>query len=293
LHICVAAKITLLKTLNIKSANSYIHLHTLNIFNFITDLKVKFDLKDFLNEKVITYNRIEFIEHDPIQIPHLFTKREDIEISGFFAAMLAWGQRKTIISKCKELMNLMDNSPFEFVLNHQDRDLKKLDGFKHRTFNYTDLLYCIEFFKRHYSKYNSLEKAFISPSQDSTMENNLIQFHNYFFSLDNFPPRTKKHIATPERKSACKRINMYLRWMVRKDDQGVDFGIWTNIKPAALICPIDLHVERVARKLKLIKRKQVDWQTAIELTESLKQLDPVDPIKYDFALFGLGVNEKF
>lgn len=244
-------------------------------------------LKEFLDEKVDLYNRPDFIENDPIQVPHSFKKAQDIEISGFFAATLAWGQRKTIISKCRELMDLMDNAPHDFVLNHSASDLKKLTTFKHRTFNTTDLLYFVHFFHQYYKKEKSLESAFLTGSE---MKIQLTNFHSTFFSLEDFPPRTRKHIATPERKSACKRINMFLRWMVRSDDRGVDFGIWTNISPAQLICPIDLHVERIARKLKLIKRKQVDWQTAEELTSNLKKLDPADPVKYDFALFGLGLD---
>ena len=256
-------------------------------------MKTKYNLKELLDQKVDEYNRVEFIQDDPIQIPHLYSRKQDIEIAGFFAATLAWGQRKTIISKCKELMNLMNHSPYEFILYHREQDLKKLEKFKHRTFNFTDLLYFIAFFKRHYTKSDSLEHAFLHSSGKFKMEESLNGFHQYFFSQDDFPSRTKKHVATPERKSACKRINMFLRWMVRKDNRGVDFGIWNKIKPSQLVCPIDLHVERVARKLKLIKRKRVDWQMALELTGSLKQLDPDDPVKYDFALFGLGVQEKF
>jgi uncharacterized protein (TIGR02757 family) len=244
-------------------------------------------LKEFLDEKVDLYNRPGFIENDPIQIPHSFKKHQDIEISAFFAATLAWGQRKTIISKCRELMDLMDNAPHDFVLNHSASDLKKLTTFKHRTFNTTDLLYFVHFFNQYYQKEKSLERAFLT---GSGMKIQLTNFHNAFFSLEDFPPRTRKHIATPERKSACKRINMFLRWMVRSDDRSVDFGLWKKISPAQLICPIDLHVERIARKLKLIKRKQVDWQTAEELTSNLKKLDPSDPVKYDFALFGLGLD---
>jgi uncharacterized protein (TIGR02757 family) len=256
-------------------------------------------LKEFLDEKVDLYNRPGFIENDPIQIPHSFKKLQDIEISAFFAATLAWGQRKTIISKCKELMNLMDDAPHDFVLNHAAKDLKRLSAFKHRTFNTTDLLYFVHFFHQHYSKEKSLESAFVtSPPNplstgrggDLAMKICLTNFHNSFFSLEDSPTRTRKHVATPERKSACKRINMFLRWMVRSDDRSVDFGLWKNISPAQLICPIDLHVERIARKLTLIKRKQVDWQTAEELTANLKKLDPTDPVKYDFALFGLGID---
>lgn len=242
-------------------------------------------LKEFLDEKVDQYNQPGFIENDPIQIPHQFKKLQDIEIAGFFAATLAWGQRKTIIAKCKELMSLMENSPYAFMLQHTAKDLKRLSTFKHRTFNTTDLLYFVHFFNQHYQKEKSLENAFIGKN----MRERLNYFHKTFFSLNDFPARTRKHIATPERKSACKRLNMFLRWMVRRDEMGVDFGLWKNISPTELICPIDLHVERVARKLKLIKRKPVDWLTAEELTNNLSKFDPTDPVKYDFALFGLGL----
>lgn len=248
-------------------------------------------LKEFLDKKVDEYNQPSFIKNDPISVPHLFTKKQDIEIAGIFAATFSWGNRTTIIQKSKELMQLMDNAPYEFCLHRTDSDLKKLKHFKHRTFTYTDLLYFIEFFKFHYSKHKSLERAFIM--HGNTVEEMLAGFHHYFFSLEHVPGRTKKHIATPERKSSCKRLNMFLRWMVRKDNKGVDFGIWKNISPAQLICPVDLHVARVARKLDLLKRKQTDWLAAIELTESLRTLDKIDPVKYDFALFNLGIVEKY
>ncbi|MEQ9426584.1 MAG: TIGR02757 family protein [Cyclobacteriaceae bacterium] len=249
-------------------------------------------LKSFLDEKVELYNQPGFIADDPISIPHSFSKKQDIEIAGFWAAILAWGQRKTIINKCQELFSLMDNSPHDFIVNHSEDDLKKLLQFKHRTFNSTDTLYFIEFFKHHYQNYDSLEDAFLEGIEhEETIEKGLANFHHQFFSLPHYPHRTKKHIPTPERKSACKRINMFLRWMVRNDYKGVDFGIWNRIKPAQLICPCDLHVDRVARKLGLIKRKQTDWQTALQLTENLRTLDSKDPVKYDFALFGLGVIE--
>jgi uncharacterized protein (TIGR02757 family) len=251
------------------------------------------DLKDFLDEKVEKFNQKNFIELDPICVPHQFRKKQDIEIAGLIAAVLAWGQRVTIINKTKNFLTRMDNSPHDFLLNYKPKDLKQFINFKHRTFNETDALYFIEFLSHFYKKNKSLETAFgISPA-DEHVGNGLGNFHQLFFSLDDFPRRTKKHISTPERKSACKRINMFLRWMVRKDNKGVDFGIWKNISPAQLICPCDLHVERVARKLKLIKRKQMDWQTAVELTSNLKRIDPLDPVKYDFALFGLGIIEKF
>jgi uncharacterized protein (TIGR02757 family) len=286
------------------------------------------DLKSFLDFKYDQYNRSDFIENDPICIPHLFSKKQDIEIMGFWASILAWGQRKTIINKCKELIQLMDGAPYDFILNHEETDLKRFANFKHRTFNLTDTLYFIEFFRQHYLKSDTLETAFntyksniirqefieegkyssgliesaSSPCYLRDLKNNqpeiitetaLNSFRTYFFSLPDYPARTKKHISSPSQKSTCKRLNMFLRWMVRKDDRGVDFGLWTSIKPSDLICPTDLHVERVARKLKLITRKQVDWQTATELTENLRQFDPLDPVKYDFALFGLGIEGLF
>ena len=249
------------------------------------------DLQEFLNSKVDFYNQPSFIKDDPISVPHLFTKKQDIEIAGFFAAIFSWGNRTTIISKAKELMQLMDMAPYEFCLNHDSNGLKRLMGFKHRTFNDTDLFYCVEFFKHHYKRYKSLENAFTR--HGNTVEEMLTDFHHYFFSLDDFPVRTKKHIATPERKSSCKRLNMFLRWMVRQYGKGVDFGLWKKISPSQLVCPIDLHVARVACRFNLIKRKQTDWQTALELTEYLRTLDKNDPVKYDFALFGLGVMGKY
>lgn len=252
-------------------------------------------LKDFLDQKVEQYNQPGFISNDPISIPHRFSKKQDIEISGFFAAILAWGQRKTIINKCLELFQLMDNAPHDFLLHHQEPDLKAFLNFKHRTFNEVDTLYFIHFLSWFYRRHESLEEAFLNGQTGKldAMESILIQFHQFFFSLADSPTRTKKHIATPARKAACKRINMYLRWMVRSDEKGVDFGLWTKIKPSQLICPCDLHVDRVGRKLGLITRKQTDWQTALELTERLREFDPEDPVKYDFALFGLGIEEKF
>ena len=279
-------------------------------------------LKDFLERKVTEYNTPHFIAHDPICIPHRFTLKQDIEIMGFFASILAWGQRKTIINKCTELAQRMGDTPYDFVLNHQEQDLKQLLGFKHRTFNDTDLLYFIRFLNHHYTHYNSLEKAFLPAAANSEfraeyleggyvvppeteltsaacylhqlkprfdMEAVLNHFQTYFFSLADFPGRTRKHISAPRRNSTCKRLNMFLRWMVRTDSQGVDFGLWKQLLPAQLICPCDVHVERVARKMGLITRKQSDWKTALELTENLRTLDPDDPVKYDFALFGLGV----
>jgi uncharacterized protein (TIGR02757 family) len=289
------------------------------------------DIRAFLDSKTEQYNNPAFIENDPIVIPHLFTKKQDIEIMGFFASILAWGQRKTIINKCRELIERMDGSPYDFILNHLETDLQSLLGFKHRTFNDTDLLYFVSFFKYHFSNYDSLEDAFL-PSRTGLFKNEVFRdefidevpgtkpgtsfsspacyleelqtdshrvetmlnhFRAYFFSLPDYPPRTIKHVSSPSQKSTCKRLNMFLRWMVRKDDCGVDFGVWNRISPSQLICPCDVHVERVSRKLGLIHRKQVDWLTAVELTENLKKLDPLDPVRYDFALFGLGIEEKY
>jgi uncharacterized protein (TIGR02757 family) len=252
-------------------------------------------LKEFLNRKVTEYNQPSFIKDDPVCIPHQFTQLQDIEIAGFFAAVFAWGNRTIIIKKSRELMEAMDNAPYQFVVQHEDKDLEKLLQFKHRTFNTTDLLYFIEFLRYHYAQHNSLEAAFTKglAATDDTIETGLAAFHHYFFSMEHVPARTRKHIATPERKSTCKRLNMFLRWMVRRDDNGVDFGIWKNISPAQLVCPIDVHVARVAKRFNLLPRKQIDWQAALELTACLRKLDAEDPVKYDFALFGLGVVEKF
>jgi len=251
------------------------------------------NLKAFLDSKVSQYNRPDFIKNDPVSIPHLFTKKQDIEIMGFWSATLAWGQRVTIINKCKELIALMDGAPYDFIIHHEEPDLKKLLHFKHRTFNDIDTLYFISFFRYHYSQHESLEAAFIPSDSVKGVEQSLNHFRSYFFSLPDYPHRTKKHVSSPSQKSTCKRLNMFLRWMVRQDNCGVDFGIWNKLKPSDLIMPCDLHVDRVARKLKLIERKQTDWQTAVELTERLREFDPADPVKYDFALFGLGIEEKF
>lgn len=248
-----------------------------------------FELKDFLDKKVEQYNTPDFIANDPISIPHKFEMKQEKEIMGFFAAIFAWGQRKTIINKCNELADRMDNAPYDFILNHMDSDLKRLLGFKHRTFNDTDLLYCVEFMKRHYQAHDSLEDAF---AFGDGVEECLNNFRQYFFALEDSPKRTQKHIPSPKQKSACKRLNMFLRWMVRDDNCGVDFGIWKKISPKDLICPLDLHVERTARKLSLLKRDKPDWKAAVELSDNLRLLDSYDPAKYDFALFGISIEEK-
>lgn len=249
-------------------------------------------LRDFFNRKVKEYNQPSFIKDDPICVPHQFTARADREIAGLFAAIFAWGNRITIIKKSLELMQLMDHAPHQFCLQHTDSDLKRMLHFKHRTFNATDLLYCIQFLQYHYQQYDTLEDAF-APTRFPSMKERLTYFHTYFFSLEDAPPRTRKHISTPFKGSSCKRLNMFLRWMVRKDKVGVDLGLWHRMKPSELICPIDLHVARVAKRFGLLHRKQTDWQAAEELTGYLRTLDPNDPVKYDFALFGLGVMEKY
>ena len=252
-------------------------------------------LKKMLDEKVIQYNQPGFVPADPVSIPHRFTLKQDIEIAGLFAAVLAWGNRTSIINNCTRLMQWMGNAPYDFVINHRDTDLKPFLQFAHRTFNATDLLYFMQFLQWHYAQSDSLEDAFVPGSvyNNQTTEAALIHFHNYFFSLPEFPERTRKHIATPARGSACKRLCMYLRWMVRKDNQGVDFGIWEKIKPSQLVCPLDVHVARVAHRLGLTVKPKADWQSALQLTSLLRQWRPDDPAVYDYALFGLGVSERF
>ena len=247
-----------------------------------------------LDEQVDQLNNPAFITKDPVSIPHRFTKKQDIEIAGLFAALFSWGNRTTIINKSLDLMQRMDHAPHEFILRHGRTDLEKLLGFIHRTFNDTDLLGIVAFLHQHYHQEESLETAFTAGllPGDSDTGNALRHFHQRVFSSDHIAERTRKHIPTPDRGSSCKRLNMYLRWMVRRDDKGVDFGLWKNIPPSLLICPLDLHVGRMARQLGLLKRRYDDWEAAVELTENLRLLDPKDPVRYDFALFGIGVNEK-
>lgn len=261
----------------------------------------KEELRVFLDRKVAEYNRPAFIPDDPVSVPHRYDKKQDIEIAGFFAAIFSWGNRRTIIQKTQTLLQLMDNAPYQFIRHHTDNDLKRLLDFKHRTFNATDLLYFITFLQQHYAAWDSLEDAFLLPWEkrgepavtgyDAAAA--LSAFHHYFFTLEDYPPRTRKHIATPEKNSSCKRINMFLRWMVRTDDKGVDFGLWNRIPASRLICPLDVHVARVAKRFGLLNRERSDWQAAVDLTRCLAILDKEDPVKYDFALFGLGVMEKF
>jgi len=251
--------------------------------------KKQTELKAFLDQKVEEYNVEGFIELDPVSIPHRYEKKQDVEITAFWTSILAWGQRVTIINKSTELFNLMDNAPHDFIVNHTESDRARFEHFKHRTFNYTDTLYFLDFLQRHYRQHESLEDAFLPGGDFVDVESSLVHFREYFFDHENAPHRTTKHIASPARKSTCKRLNMFLRWMVRRDDRGVDFGIWNRIGSDALMMPLDVHVERVARHLGILKRKQRDWQTVVELTDSLRVFDPTDPVKYDFALFGMGV----
>lgn len=252
----------------------------------------KSELKEFLDAKVEQYNHPQFLESDPIQIPHRYSKKEDIEISAFLTATIAWGNRKSIINNAKRMMELLDNSPHDFVLNHTETDLEKLSGFVHRTFNAIDFNYFIRSLKNIYQNHKGLENVFAKNASTVSMQPAISVFKKTFFELPH-QSRTTKHVSDPLKGSAAKRINMFLRWMVRDNSTGVDFGIWNSISPALLSCPLDVHSGNVARKLKLLKRKQNDAKALAELDKSLRKLDQKDPVKYDFALFGLGVFEKF
>jgi uncharacterized protein (TIGR02757 family) len=250
------------------------------------------DLKLFLDEKVDLYNNPNFIESDPIQIPHQFTLKEDIEIAGFLTATIAWGNRKMIINNTKKMMELVGNSPYDFVMNHNDYQLQKLENFVHRTFNGTDFTTFIKALQNIYNQHGGLESIFTKYHEIDSMQKSISEFKKIFFEV-NHNPRTQKHISDPLNNSAAKRINMFLRWMVRNDNKGVDFGIWKTIPTAALSCPLDVHSGNVARKLQLLTRKQNDAKALFELDSTLRLFDKNDPVKYDFALFGLGVFEKF
>ena len=247
-----------------------------------------FSLYEWLESNTDHFNRPSFIAEDPISVPHRFSKKQDIEIAGLFAAIMAWGQRPTIIRKANELMQLMEDHPHEFIVHHKEKDRKRFNTFKHRTLQPDDVLYLVDFLQKYYQEHESLEMTFADAitSSDEDVYNGLTSFHNQMFSGPWILERTRKHISTPERKSSCKRLNMYLRWMVRKDERGVDFGLWKKIKTSQLVIPLDLHVGKIARELHLLHRPVNDWQAAKELTNQLKQFDPVDPVKYDFALFG-------
>lgn len=249
------------------------------------------ELKEFLDLKVLQYNTPQFIETDPVSIPHIFLKKEDIEIAGFLAATIAWGNRKSILKNASRMMNLMDMSPFDFVMNHEDDDLENLKGFVHRTFNSEDLKYFIKALQHIYSNHGGLEEIFTVHAASDSLQPAIHKFKSVFFELPH-QVRTEKHVSDPLKNSAAKRINMFLRWMVRDDKNGVDFGLWNRLSSSQLSCPLDVHSGNIARQLGLLKRKQNDARAVSELDANLRELDPLDPVKYDFALFGLGVFEK-
>ncbi|MEN8121255.1 MAG: TIGR02757 family protein [Bacteroidota bacterium] len=248
------------------------------------------NLNEFLDEKYHQYNTPSFIETDPIQIPHRYTKKEDIEISAFLTAAIAWGNRKMIIRNAEKIVNLLDNEPYEFIMNASENEMESLTGFVHRTFNLIDLRFFLNSLRNIYKNHNGLEVVFSNSQND--IPKALINFRKVFFEID-FPERSSKHISNVAKNSAAKRLNMFLMWMVRKDKRGVHFGIWDKINPAALYLPLDVHTGNVSRKLGLLKRKQNDWKAVAEITEHLRGFDSEDPVKYDFALFGLGVFERF
>jgi uncharacterized protein (TIGR02757 family) len=250
------------------------------------------ELKSFLDEKVLQYNTLDFIESDPVQIPHLFTQKEDIEIAGFLSATISWGNRKMIIKNSHQMMDLMGNAPYDFVMSHQETDLERLESFVHRTFNGQDFMGFIKGLQHIYTNHGGLETIFSNNLGEDNLQKNIHEFKKLFFEIPHLN-RTQKHISDPLKGSAAKRINMYLRWMVRQDNKGVDLGIWKSISPALLSCPLDVHSGNVARKLGLLTRKQNDGKALTELDLKLRELDPTDPVKYDFALFGLGVFEGF
>ena len=250
------------------------------------------ELKSFLDEKVALYNNTNFIESDPVQIPHLFSLKEDIEIAGFLSATIAWGNRKMIIKNSHIMISLMGNSPYDFVMSHSENDLEKLSCFVHRTFNGADFTTFIKGLQHIYRNYSGLENVFSKNQGKDNLQNSIHEFKQLFFEIEH-QPRTQKHISDPSNNSAAKRINMYLRWMIRQDTKGVDLGIWKSITPSLLSCPLDVHSGNVARKLGLLSRKQNDGKAVAELDVKLRKFDPQDPAKYDFALFGLGVFEGF
>lgn len=252
----------------------------------------KKELKDFLDSKVEQYNNPKFIESDPIQVPHLFNKKEDIEIAAFLTATIAWGNRKSIIKNAKQMMQLLDNSPYDFVMNHQETDLEQLLPFVHRTFNGNDFIQFTKCLRHIYKTHLGLESVFSKHAETNSIQQSIHHFKKAFFEIEHLP-RTQKHISDPLKNSAAKRINMFLRWMVRRDNAGVDFGIWASLSPTQLSCPLDVHSGNVARKLGLLTRKQNDAKALFELDTALRKLDQKDPVKYDFALFGLGVFEGF
>ncbi len=251
------------------------------------------ELKDFLEEKVNTYNQPGFIPQDPISIPHLYSSKEDIEISGFLAAVIAWGQRPVILKNATQLLERMDHVPSAFIRDHQQKDRKAFKNFVHRTFNGIDCIYFLEALQQIYLHHDGLEGSFSRIfQQEQQLGSAISEWRKLFFSFHP-PMRSGKHISDPLKNSSAKRICMYLRWMVRKDKAGVDFGLWNKIPASSLHAPLDIHSGRIARNLGILTRKQDDWKAVIELTGNLSKFDPHDPVKYDFALFGLGVNERF
>jgi uncharacterized protein (TIGR02757 family) len=250
------------------------------------------EIQSFLDEKVIQYNTLDFIESDPVQIPHLYSQKEDIEIAGFLAATIAWGNRKMIIKNAVRMMEMMGNAPYDFVMSHQEKDLECLSTFVHRTFNGQDFMGFMRSLQHIYKNHNGLEAVFCKNKEALSMQKSIHEFKKIFFEIPH-DYRTQKHISDPLNNSAAKRINMYLRWMVRQDNKGVDLGIWKSISPGSLSCPLDVHSGNVARKLGLLLRQQNDGKALAELDAKLRLLDPLDPVKYDFALFGLGVFEGF
>ena len=252
----------------------------------------KAEIKAFLEEKVQQYESFDFIEVDPIIIPHQFSQKEDIEISGFLAATIAWGNRKSIINNAQKMMALMDQAPYDFIMNHKEDDLERFEGFVHRTFNADDLRYFVKALRYIYQEHQGLEQLFSRHATAQSLQGAIHQFKQVFFSLPH-QQRTQKHVSDPLKGSAAKRLNMYLRWMVRSNKNGVDFGLWKSLHPRQLSCPLDVHSGNVARKLKLLKRKQNDGKALAELDTALRKMDAEDPVKFDYALFGLGVFEKF
>jgi len=250
------------------------------------------ELREFLDEKTSLYNNPQFIELDPIQIPHLYANREDIEIAGFLTAAISWGRRTSIIRSGQKMMILLGNSPYDFIMSHSEVQLERLDGFVYRTFNSGDLAYFIKALRFLYMEKGGLEEVFSCHQTADSLQPAIHQLKCEFFSLPH-PTRTRKHLPDPFNGSAAKRINMFLRWMVRCDNRGVDFGIWRQISPSILSCPLDVHSGNVARELGLIDRRQNDAKAVAQLDTRLRILDPADPAKYDFALFGLGMFEKF
>lgn len=278
------------KTSKRQETEGFFH-RNLDFHKFALPMKA---LEVLLEEAVCRYNTVAFIEGDPICVPHRFQRLQDREIAGFWAATLAWGQRKAIVQSALRAMELMDWAPYDFVCGHSESDRRRFERYYHRTFQATDALYFLSFFQAYYRKHGSLETAFAQYllPDDLTVERALVGFHRLFFSLPWVPERTRKHVATPERGATCKRLNMFLRWMVRRDDAGVDFGLWRRIRPSQLLLPLDVHVERVARRLGLLQRRQTDWKAVLELTDKLRTFDPDDPAKYDFALFGLSMHSN-